>query len=155
MFFAQYLNRKMYKIFNLEQLKVQNADESNELVKPISRSESKCSTTSVNNSCSQVLQQQTDVENKDTKINENNYTESSLNSQQKSSNESENEKNIFPHKDVLKEADFQVKIADLGNACWTVYILVNIYNYILKTGIVNEQIALYIKTLVYFFIVIF
>lgn len=25
-----------------------------------------------------------------------------------------------PHKDIFKESDLQVKIADLGNACWTV-----------------------------------
>lgn len=26
----------------------------------------------------------------------------------------------LPFKDILTEAEFQVKIADLGNACWTV-----------------------------------
>jgi hypothetical protein len=26
----------------------------------------------------------------------------------------------LPYKDIFKESDLQVKIADLGNACWTV-----------------------------------
>jgi len=35
-------------------------------------------------------------------------------------NENSEKKISQPHKEVLKESEFQVKIADLGNACWTV-----------------------------------
>lgn len=35
-------------------------------------------------------------------------------------NENSIKKTFQPHKDVLKESDIQVKIADLGNACWMV-----------------------------------
>jgi len=35
-------------------------------------------------------------------------------------NENSEKKTSQPHKEVLKESEFQVKIADLGNACWTV-----------------------------------
>lgn len=35
-------------------------------------------------------------------------------------NESLIKKSLQPHKEVLKESDIQVKIADLGNACWMV-----------------------------------
>jgi hypothetical protein len=34
------------------------------------------------------------------------------------------EKGPEAHKDVFTEADLQVKIADLGNACWTVIDLI-------------------------------
>jgi hypothetical protein len=30
-----------------------------------------------------------------------------------------------PHRDIFTEADLQVKIADLGNSCWTVNFLLN------------------------------
>ena len=41
-------------------------------------------------------------------------------------NEISIKKTLQPHKDVLKESDIQVKIADLGNACWMVIKIISI-----------------------------
>ena len=42
-------------------------------------------------------------------------------------NNKNNEKSAF--KDILNESDLQIKIVDLGNACWTVSLYENDINY--------------------------
>jgi hypothetical protein len=84
-----------------------------------SRSLSKCSSnSSSSNSSSHTIQQTKESDETKSKVDQDIGYESASSSS-KASSEAVNSPKLEPFKDAMKESELLVKIADLGNACWT------------------------------------
>jgi hypothetical protein len=110
-------NFLLYDFSNTKESQSQKIETTNSPKSAKSRSSSTNSLNS-NGSSNPLLLRQTSESNKP----ENLFKKAS-NSQL---NEISIKKTFQPHKDVLKESDIQVKIADLGNACWVVIKIISV-----------------------------